>query len=98
MEIFTADGFAALLQVMMIDLVLAGDNAIVIGLAAAGLPKEQRGKAILVGIIAATVLRIFFATHHDATACHHGPAAGRGHPVALGLLEDVARTSRGPPR
>src|SRR3546814_18253742 len=45
----------------MIDLVLAGDNAIVIGLAAAGLPKEQRGKAILLGIIAATVLRIGFA-------------------------------------
>jgi YjbE family integral membrane protein len=62
MEVFTAEGFAALLQVIAIDLVLAGDNAIVIGLAAAGLPKEQRGKAILVGIIAATVLRIFFAT------------------------------------
>jgi YjbE family integral membrane protein len=62
MEIVTAEGFAALLQVMMIDLVLAGDNAIVIGLAAAGLPKDQRAKAILVGIIAATVLRIFFAT------------------------------------
>ena len=46
----------------MIDLVLAGDNAIVIGLAAAGLPKEQRNKAILVGIIAATVLRILFAS------------------------------------
>jgi YjbE family integral membrane protein len=46
----------------MIDLVLAGDNAIVIGLAAAGLPKEQRAKAILVGIIAATVLRIAFAS------------------------------------
>jgi YjbE family integral membrane protein len=61
MEIFTAEGFAALLQVMAIDLVLAGDNAIVIGLAAAGLPKEQRSKAILIGIIAATVLRIFFA-------------------------------------
>ena len=45
----------------MIDLVLAGDNAIVIGLAAAGLPKEQRAKAILVGIGAATVLRILFA-------------------------------------
>lgn len=45
----------------MIDLVLAGDNAIVIGLAAAGLPKEQRGKAILIGILAATVLRIIFA-------------------------------------
>ena len=46
----------------MIDLVLAGDNAIVIGLAAAGLPREQRNRAILVGIIAATVLRIVFAS------------------------------------
>jgi YjbE family integral membrane protein len=45
----------------MIDLVLAGDNAIVIGLAAAGLPNQQRVKAILVGVIAATVLRILFA-------------------------------------
>ncbi|MBK8458502.1 MAG: TerC family protein [Phyllobacteriaceae bacterium] len=62
MEIFTADAFSAFLQVIAIDLVLAGDNAVVIGLAAAGLPKELRGKAILVGIIAATVLRIFFAT------------------------------------
>jgi YjbE family integral membrane protein len=61
MEIFTAEGFYALLQVIGIDLVLAGDNAIVIGLAAAGLPREQRAKAILVGIIAATVMRIGFA-------------------------------------
>jgi YjbE family integral membrane protein len=51
----------ALAQVVMIDLVLAGDNAIVIGMAAAGLPKDQRAKAILVGILAATVLRIGFA-------------------------------------
>ncbi|TPE50522.1 TerC family protein [Amaricoccus solimangrovi] len=51
----------AFLQVAMIDLVLAGDNAIVIGLAAAGLPAEQRRKAIFIGIIAATVLRIVFA-------------------------------------
>jgi YjbE family integral membrane protein len=51
----------ALGQVIMIDLVLAGDNAIVVGMAAASLPKEQRTKAILVGIIAATVLRIGFA-------------------------------------
>ena len=49
------------LQVMMIDLVLAGDNAIVIGLAAAGLPKDQRRRAIVIGIAAATVLRIIFA-------------------------------------
>ncbi len=61
MEIFTPAGFTALLQVIGIDLVLAGDNAVVIGLAAAGLPKEMRNRAILVGIIAATVLRIGFA-------------------------------------
>ncbi|MEI6097425.1 MAG: TerC family protein [Alphaproteobacteria bacterium] len=60
-EILTPEGFTALLAVIGIDLVLAGDNAIVIGLAAAGLPKEQRTKAILVGILAATVLRIIFA-------------------------------------
>ena len=58
--VFDPEIFAALLQVLMIDLVLAGDNAIVIGLAAAGLPREQRNRAILVGIIAATVLRIAF--------------------------------------
>ena len=45
----------------MIDLVLAGDNAIVIGLAAAGLPRSQRNKAILIGILAATILRIICA-------------------------------------
>jgi YjbE family integral membrane protein len=60
-EVFTREGMTALAQVIGIDLVLAGDNAIVIGLAAAGLPKELRARAILVGIIAATVLRIVFA-------------------------------------
>lgn len=58
---FTPEFITALLQVIMIDLVLAGDNAVVIGLAAAGLPTQQRSRAILVGIIAATVLRIAFA-------------------------------------
>src|SRR6266705_3106689 len=57
----TADALTAFLQVVLIDLVLAGDNAIVIGLAAAGLPSEQRSRAILVGILAATALRIAFA-------------------------------------
>jgi YjbE family integral membrane protein len=51
----------AFFSVVMIDLVLAGDNAVVIGLAAAGLPTKQRGKAIAIGVIAATVLRIVFA-------------------------------------
>jgi YjbE family integral membrane protein len=60
-EFFGADALTALLQVILIDLVLAGDNAIVIGLAAAGLPEAQRGKAILIGIVAATMLRILFA-------------------------------------
>lgn len=60
-DFFTAEAFSALLQVIMIDLVLAGDNAIVIGLAAAGLPEHQRNKTILIGVIAATVLRIAFA-------------------------------------
>jgi YjbE family integral membrane protein len=61
MNEFFSPEVSAFLQVVMIDLVLAGDNAIVIGLAAAGLPKEQRNKAILIGVIAATALRIVFA-------------------------------------
>ena len=60
-EFFTAGALVALAEVIMIDLVLAGDNAIVIGLAAAGLPQHQRAKAILIGIAAATLLRIGFA-------------------------------------
>ena len=52
---------SAFVQVILIDLVLAGDNAVVIGLAAAGLPSDLRRKAILIGIAAATVLRICFA-------------------------------------
>lgn len=52
----------ALGQVLFIDIVLAGDNAIVVGMAAAGLPAEQRRKAIFWGIVAATVMRIAFAS------------------------------------
>lgn len=58
---FFGPEIVAFLMVIGIDLALAGDNAIVIGLAAAGLPKEQRNKAILLGVLAATVLRILFA-------------------------------------
>jgi YjbE family integral membrane protein len=53
--------FAAFLQVLMIDLVLAGDNAIVVGALAAGLPAHQRRMVIIIGVLAALVLRIFFA-------------------------------------
>ena len=60
---FFADvgAFNALFQVIVIDLVLAGDNAVVIGMAAAGLPHGLRRKAIIMGIGAATLLRIGFA-------------------------------------
>jgi YjbE family integral membrane protein len=61
LSMFPQGAIAAFVQVIMIDLVLAGDNAVVIGLAAAGLPPPQRSKAILVGIIVATVLRLAFA-------------------------------------
>src|SRR5690554_7312362 len=60
-DFLSTEVISTFLQVIMIDLVLAGDNAIVIGLAAAGLPAEQRARAILVGIAAATVMRIGFA-------------------------------------
>jgi len=53
--------FAAFIQVLLIDLVLAGDNAIVVGALAAGLPADQRRKVILIGVGAALVLRIGFA-------------------------------------
>lgn len=58
---FDPSFFSSLFQVILIDLVLAGDNAVVIGLAAAGLHPDLRRKAILIGILAATVLRICFA-------------------------------------
>ncbi|MCB1494517.1 MAG: YjbE family putative metal transport protein [Bauldia sp.] len=51
----------ALATVIIIDLVLAGDNAVVVGMAAAGLPIELRKKAIVFGIVAAAGLRIVFA-------------------------------------
>jgi len=60
-DLITPSVLTAFFQVIMIDLVLAGDNAIVIGLAAAGLPADQRTKVILIGIAAATLLRIVFA-------------------------------------
>jgi YjbE family integral membrane protein len=52
---------AAFLQVLMIDIVLAGDNAIVVGALAAGLPPKQRRQVIVIGVAAALVLRVAFA-------------------------------------
>src|SRR3954467_14348752 len=55
------DWLVPLTHGLFIDIVLAGDNAIVVGMAAAGLPADQRRKAILWGIAAATIMRIGFA-------------------------------------
>lgn len=60
-NIGSPSALAAFGQVLMIDILLAGDNAIVVGALAAGLPADQRKKVILIGIIAALVLRIGFA-------------------------------------
>ena len=57
----SAAELSALLQVIVVDLVLAGDNAIVIGLVAAGLPAKDRTRVIALGIVAATLMRIAFA-------------------------------------
>ena len=57
MDIFSAEFFSALLAIIMIDLVLAGDNAIVIGLAARNVPKEQQKTVIIWGTVGAIVIR-----------------------------------------
>jgi YjbE family integral membrane protein len=60
-HLLSPEALSAFGQVLLIDVVLAGDNAIVVGALAAGLPAAQRKKVILIGIIAALVLRIIFA-------------------------------------
>lgn len=58
MNYFTPDFLSALLSIIIIDLVLAGDNAIVIGLAAKNVPKERQKSVILWGTAGAIVMRI----------------------------------------
>jgi YjbE family integral membrane protein len=60
-DFISAAELVALAQVVLVDLVLAGDNAIVVGIAVAGLPVQQRWRVMVLGIAAATVLRIVFA-------------------------------------
>ena len=61
-ELPTVPSLTAFAQVIFIDIALAADNAVVIGLAAAGLPVKHRNRAVFWGIIVATVLRIIFAS------------------------------------
>ncbi len=62
LDLLTGPELTSLGTVIIIDIVMSGDNAIIIGMAAAGLPAELRRRAIIIGIVAATVLRIMFAT------------------------------------
>ena len=59
---FAGSGFFALLQVILIDLTLAGDNAVVIGMAASRVPREHRRSVIMWGLAAAVVSRVFLAS------------------------------------
>ena len=59
--LFSPEAIAAFFEILVIDIVLAGDNAIVVGALAAGLPPEQRRKVLVIGVAAALVLRIAFA-------------------------------------
>jgi len=59
--LISASALAAFFEILFIDIVLAGDNAIVVGALAAGLPANQRKKVILIGVLAALALRIVFA-------------------------------------
>ena len=60
-SLISASAVTAFLEILFIDIVLAGDNAIVVGALAAGLPAAQRRRVIMIGVLAALVLRIAFA-------------------------------------
>ena len=59
--LLTPEAITAFFEILVIDVVLAGDNAIVVGALAAGLPADQRKKVIMLGVLAALVLRVIFA-------------------------------------
>jgi YjbE family integral membrane protein len=59
--LFDPAALTAFVEILLIDLVLAGDNAIVVGALAAGLPVADRKKVIMIGVVAALILRVIFA-------------------------------------
>ncbi len=61
MEMIPLAEVSAFVQVVFVDLVLAGDNAIVVAMAVVGLPREQRARVLIIGIAAATLMRVLFA-------------------------------------
>ena len=83
--------FIALSQIIIIDFVLAGDNAIVVGMTASRVHPSMRARVILWGIGGAVVLRILFATIAMQLLGHRRALPRGRHSIALGLLEDVPR-------
>ena len=74
MEIFTLQFWLSVGAIILMDLSLGGDNAVVIAMASNRLPEKERKKAILIGTIGAVGLRMALASHHSLS-----PGAGR-HP------------------
>ncbi len=94
LTLFESGGLLALAQVLMIDVVLAGDNAVVIGMAAARVPAAIRKKVILWGLAAAVVLRVGLAAVAVVADADHRPDPGGGHTSSMGELALLARHSR----
>lgn len=61
MELIPLDEAVAFLQVVFVDIILAGDNAIVVAMVVVGLPADRRARVLVIGIAAATLMRVFFA-------------------------------------
>ena len=91
LTLFETGGLLALAQVVMIDIVLAGDNAVVIGLAAARVPPQIRRKVILSGLAAALVLRIVLAIVTVQLMQIIGLTLAGRHPAFMGELAFLAR-------
>ena len=87
------DEFSTLIQVILIDLLFAGDNAIAVGLVAAGLPKSQRTKVIAAGIGLAVILRIIFAVATVQLLKNSRPAATWRTSTSLGKLATLCGSS-----
>ena len=81
----------AFFSVVLIDLVLSADNGLIVGLAAASLPPEQRKKAIAIGIVLATLFRVFFAAITVQLLAISRHVVGRRVVVALCFLQNVER-------
>ena len=88
----------ALVSVVLIDIVLAGDNAVVVGTAAAGLPPKQQRQVIMLGAGPGAGGPGPVRAGGGAAPGDHRPAARRRHPAAVGRLEDLARAAPRRPR